>query len=182
MSAISQLGVGSIPRWANWEYDNAAARTGASGFVATDVGKIAKQTDTGTFWELTAVTPTWAQVGGGSNLQVDITVNAEVGDIIAIDVQVQDSSGNNVAAMYSLDVLLSDVDTAPEPGTPPDGFNVDTGTGIFDQITDVMKKAVTDATGYLELSVEKTGAATWYLWVFMPDGTLAVSDAITFAA
>lgn len=46
----------------NWEYaDAAAARTGATGFIASDVGKWAKQLDDGTFWELTATTPTWEQ-------------------------------------------------------------------------------------------------------------------------
>lgn len=45
----------------SWTYADAAARTGASGFVAGDVGKIAYQTDTATYWRLTAVTPTWVQ-------------------------------------------------------------------------------------------------------------------------
>lgn len=44
----------------NWTYADAAARTGATGFVAADVGKIAYQTDTGEYWRLTATTPTWA--------------------------------------------------------------------------------------------------------------------------
>jgi hypothetical protein len=42
-----------------WTYPNAAARTGATGFVAGDIGKIAYQSDTSTFWRLTATTPTW---------------------------------------------------------------------------------------------------------------------------
>lgn len=48
----------------NWSYANAAARTGASGFIAADVGKFARQLDDNTIWLLTATTPTWAQVGG----------------------------------------------------------------------------------------------------------------------
>jgi hypothetical protein len=42
-----------------WTYATAAARTGATGFVAGDIGKIAYQTDDGTYWRLMAVTPTW---------------------------------------------------------------------------------------------------------------------------
>jgi hypothetical protein len=42
-----------------WTYATAAARTGATGFVAGDVGKIAYQTDDGTYWRLIATTPTW---------------------------------------------------------------------------------------------------------------------------
>lgn len=46
-----------------WAYANAGARTGATGFVSTDVGKLARQTDNNTLWMLTAVTPTWVQIG-----------------------------------------------------------------------------------------------------------------------
>lgn len=46
----------------NWEYADAAARTAATGFIAADVGKWAKQLDDGTYWELTDDSPvTWAQ-------------------------------------------------------------------------------------------------------------------------
>lgn len=50
----------------NFSYANAAARTGAGGFVAGDVGKFARQTDDNSIWILTATTPTWVQVGGGA--------------------------------------------------------------------------------------------------------------------
>lgn len=49
-----------IHRLENWVYADAAARTGASGFTSLDLGKIAYQTDTGTYYRLTATTPVWA--------------------------------------------------------------------------------------------------------------------------
>lgn len=49
-----------------WQYANTAARTGASGFVNADVGKVAWQTDDDTFWVLKATTPTWVSFGSGS--------------------------------------------------------------------------------------------------------------------
>jgi hypothetical protein len=42
-----------------WVYANAAARTGASGFVAGDVGKLSFQSDTFQYWRLTSTAPTW---------------------------------------------------------------------------------------------------------------------------
>jgi len=45
---------------AAWSYADAVARTAAAGFVASDVGKIARQLDDSSFWELTAITPTWS--------------------------------------------------------------------------------------------------------------------------
>jgi|GEM_PF-4401896 len=61
----SESTVGAIHIPYNWSYANAAARTGASGFVAGDVGKFARQLDDNSIWMLTATTPTWIQVGGG---------------------------------------------------------------------------------------------------------------------
>ena len=49
-------------RLESWVYATAAARTGASGFVSGDIGRIAYQTDNGTYWRLTAITPTWQSV------------------------------------------------------------------------------------------------------------------------
>lgn len=66
----------------NWEYADAAARTGATGFIASDVGKWAKQLDNGTFWELTATTPTWAQrtgtgIGGSTGSTDNAVIRAD---------------------------------------------------------------------------------------------------------
>jgi len=46
-------------RLESWVYPNAAARNSALGFVAADVGRIAYQSDTGQYWRLTSITPTW---------------------------------------------------------------------------------------------------------------------------
>lgn len=51
----------------NWEYADATARTTAGGFVPDDIGKVAKQLDDDTLWQLTATTPTWKALGGNSH-------------------------------------------------------------------------------------------------------------------
>lgn len=64
-----------------WEYTNAAARTGASGFATTDVGKFARQLDDNSIWMLTDDSPvTWVQVNGSglTTEQVDDRVAALV--------------------------------------------------------------------------------------------------------
>lgn len=45
----------------SYEYANAAARTGATGFVAADLGKWARQLDDDSAWMLVATTPVWVQ-------------------------------------------------------------------------------------------------------------------------
>src|SRR3989304_6314094 len=49
----------------NWTYADAAARTGATGFVTADVGKLARQLDNNSLWMLTATTPTWSFIASG---------------------------------------------------------------------------------------------------------------------
>jgi hypothetical protein len=176
----NSLGVGEIHRLANWEYATAAARLAATGFTADDVGKIAKQIDSGTFWELTAVTPTWAQIGGGSNLQVDITIGTETSNEIEVTLQLQDSSGNNITSgNHGLFVWLSDNATPPHgfSENPPEG--VVGGVSAFNIITDVYWLGFF-VDGELTISIQETSATEWYLCILMPDGSITVSDIIEF--
>lgn len=48
-----------------WTYDDAAARTGATGFAASDVGQLAYQSSDQTFWRLQTTAPTWVQDTSG---------------------------------------------------------------------------------------------------------------------
>lgn len=50
----------------SYEYADAAARTGASGFDVYDLGKFAWQQDNDTIWVLTATTPTWVAISGSA--------------------------------------------------------------------------------------------------------------------
>lgn len=61
----------------NWAYADAAARTGASGFTANDLYKIALQEDNNSLWLLTAITPTWVEISGSSSV-ADFT---DLGDV-----------------------------------------------------------------------------------------------------
>lgn len=51
----------------NYTYADATARTSAGGFVAGDVGKVAKQSDNNSYWVLTATTPTWQELTNVTN-------------------------------------------------------------------------------------------------------------------
>ena len=47
----------------NWIFPNETARKAVTGLYANnDIGKIAYQQDNGTYWRLTAITPTWASI------------------------------------------------------------------------------------------------------------------------
>lgn len=63
-----------------WSYADATARLAATGFVAGDVGKLARQLDANSLWMLTDDSPiTWAEIGGsGSVAAASDTVSGKV--------------------------------------------------------------------------------------------------------
>jgi type II secretory pathway pseudopilin PulG len=65
---------------ARWTYPDAAARTGASGFVASDVGQLAYESGTQTHWRLQTTAPTWVQDTTGGII-VKGTMTTTVTDI-----------------------------------------------------------------------------------------------------
>ena len=98
-----------------WQYADAAARTGASGFDSLDVGKLALQLDTGTVYRLTATTPTWAVWGGteagASESYVDDAVSAEAdereADDTALGILITDEATDRETADTTLDTKIS---------------------------------------------------------------------------
>ena len=63
-----------------WTYADAAARTSATGFATSDIGQLAYQSDTQTYWRLQTTAPTWAQDTTGGII-VKGTMTSTVTDI-----------------------------------------------------------------------------------------------------
>ncbi|HEV2841538.1 MAG TPA: type II secretion system protein [Chthoniobacterales bacterium] len=65
---------------ARWNYADAPARTGATGFATSDLGQLAYQSDNQTFWRLETTAPTWAQDTSGGII-VKGTMSCTVTDL-----------------------------------------------------------------------------------------------------
>jgi hypothetical protein len=61
-----------------YTYADATARTGASGFVSTDVGAIALQLDNGSLWMLASVAPTWTALTSAGALSDPTTTKGDL--------------------------------------------------------------------------------------------------------
>ena len=59
MGFHDEVTIGDVHIIHQFEYADAAARTGATGLVAADIGKVAKQTDDLSWWVLSETTPVW---------------------------------------------------------------------------------------------------------------------------
>ena len=106
----------------SWDYDDAAERTGASGFDTYDLGGFAWQKDNDSIWVLTAITPTWVSVSGGTSDpdaihdNVDGEINAittkssvVAGDVFLIEDSVASFSKKKVAPGAISHTLLGDI-------------------------------------------------------------------------
>lgn len=141
-------------------YANAAARTGATGFIAADVGKLALQSDNNSLWMLTAITPTWNELQTGSSS----------GDVVG-----PGSATNNAAVRFDtasgklIQDSLVDID---------DSGNIDNAEGMFNGVryyestaTDPVSPVPADGDRYwntsLEMEMRYDGSRSKWLSVAM---------------
>jgi len=74
---------GSIHQLHNWTYADATARTGATGFVADDIGKVALQSDNNSYWVLQTTAPTWSELTGATVAAHDLGGSSHNADTLA---------------------------------------------------------------------------------------------------
>lgn len=92
----------------NFTYANAGARTGATGLVTADIGKVAYQSDDMSYWRLTATAPTWVQIGGGGmvtpapQFAVDLSYGNDIGTSTVENVFVSKKVPANALAIPGL--------------------------------------------------------------------------------
>jgi hypothetical protein len=114
---------------------------------------------------------------------VTFTIGTEAANAINVAMQVT-SGGSDMAEIGVYQVYLSDASTGIGiSGTAP-ATSVAVGTDGAVIVTQTAKLAwvlQTEADGDVDLTITDTTGATWYMVVVMPDGSLAVSGAITFA-
>lgn len=154
-----------------FEFDDAAERTGASGFTPQDIGAIAWQKDNDTFWMLKDVAPTWVSIRSANPTYAVVTTDAtptviysyapvvSVVDLFMISVYAV-CPAENYAALYAI-IIESYLDRS---GTPIlDSFAVN------ELYEDRVAWNVTGAVNGANIEVSVTGEAgltiNWLLTV-----------------
>jgi hypothetical protein len=115
---------------------------------------------------------------------VTFVVGAEGGDIINVGIQFTDADGTDVAELVVATAYLSDDIAGVDISAAAPDTAVIAGTdGIILAVhtTDLVLLIQSEADGHFDLSLDETSTGTWYAVVVLPNGTLAVSAAITFA-
>ena len=123
--------------------------------------------------------PFEANVVGG----VDFTIGSESSNVINVALQLNDVRGNAVGQRCGVFAYLSDDANGDSVvATAPDTVAIGTDGLAIETVADKAFQLISETDGDIDLDIGKTGADTYYLVVVLPDGTLVVSDAITFAA
>lgn len=113
-----------------------------------------------------------------------ITVGTESTDVINVAIQLKDADGTEKAERTAVYAYLSDDANGDSiAATAPDG-NVVIGTDglLIPVVADKAFLLVSESDGDIDLDITESAGDTWYLVVVLPNGSLTVSDAITFAA
>lgn len=115
-------------------------------------------------------------------LTASFTVGAEAADVIRVTANI--GAGLAVSAAHLVYAWLSDTAAVAVTGTAPDGGVVAaTGTVIETHTANRSWFLKTSAAGVVALDLtHAAGARTWFLNVQLPNGAIASSAAITFAA
>lgn len=115
--------------------------------------------------------------------QVDFTIGAEASNVINVGIQLKDGIRNLGQRAGVIAYLSDDANGDAIAATAPSvGVSIGTDGLAIPIVADKALHLVSESDGHIDLDIEEAGAATWYLVLVLPDGSLKVSDAITFAA
>jgi hypothetical protein len=111
------------------------------------------------------------------------TIGAEGSNIINVAIQLKDADGNAIAQRAGLLAYLSTDSHGDNiaASAPSSGIAIGTNGLLIETIADKAFYVVSEADGTVDVNITEVGVTTFYIVLIMPDGSLVVSGAITFA-
>lgn len=133
---------------------------------------------------LDGVTATVAELNLNDNQVASATfvVGSEAGNIINVAVQLQDAAGTDMATRSCLFwYLAGDANGDSLATAPTGGIAIGTDGLLLETLDNQAGFVTSEADGDIDVDITDTGTPTMYLVLVMPNGSLAISGAITFA-
>lgn len=121
----------------------------------------------------------------GEPAAVGFSVGTEAADVIKVTIQLKDADGADLAVRGSLFGYLSDDANGDSivASAPSGGWAIATDGLLIPLIASKAAQFVSEADGDIDVNItHATTSKTVYLVFVLPNGKLAVSPAITFAA
>ena len=124
-----------------------------------------------------------ALFGDVSTMSATFTVGAEATNAINVAVQLNDGNGQAMARACALPFYLADDAAGLTPSTtaPNSGIAIGTDGALIESVANLSGTAISELDGDIDITLTDTGTPTFYLVLVLPNGELAISDAITFA-
>lgn len=110
-------------------------------------------------------------------------VGVEGTNAINVAIQLQDANYADLSQRAALQWYLSDDangDTLTATA-PSSGIAIGTDGLLIEHTNNKAGTVVSESDGDIDVTLTEAGVVTWYLVLVLPDGSLAVSGAITFA-
>lgn len=122
-------------------------------------------------------------VGEIYNAAVAFTIGAEAANAITVSMVFKNGAGQTQQVPKAGLWYLADNATGLTPSTSPPQTSIVAGSNgkMTKWTTNLSGFFVTTAAGLLDAVITDTGTPTFYLVIVLPNGSLAVSGAITFA-
>lgn len=134
---------------------------------------------------LDGLTATAAELNLNDNQPASITfvVGAEATNAINVTGQVADAAGADMATVTAFKFYLADDSAGLTPSTtaPTGGIAIGTDGALIESVNNLSGTVITEADGDFDITLTDTGTPTFYIVVVMPNGSLQISGAITFA-
>ena len=142
--------------------------------------------DVGELNTLTGITAIVSELNLLDNQAASVTyvIGAEVGDDINLGIQFKDAAGVDMATPVSCRWYLSDDTAGLDPATAaPDGGGViGTDGAMIESVANLSGMLVSEADGAVDIDWTDAGTLTKYMVIVMPNGSLQISAAMTWAA
>lgn len=125
-----------------------------------------------------------SEAGKAMRISPQFTIGTEATNIINVAIQIEDlMSGAEVGERMAFPFYMSDdangdsIAAAAASG----GIAIGTDGVMIEWTANLAGMLISEIDGDIDINITEVGVDTWYLVLVMPDGRLAVSDAITFA-
>lgn len=117
-----------------------------------------------------------------NSMSVTFTVGTEATNAINVAMQFKDGNGADLAERKAVNWwLASNAAGDAIAAAPSSGIAIGTDGTLIESVNNVSGILITEADGDADVTLTDNTTGTWYFVVQLPNGSLAVSDAITFA-
>jgi len=110
-------------------------------------------------------------------------IGVEGGNVINVGIQFQNAAGSDITSQASVLFYLADDanGNVPSATAPDGGIAIGADGAMIEWTANLSGLLTSEADGDIDIDLTESGVATWYLVLIMPNGSLVISGAITFA-